>query len=242
MLVLLTRPHGKALRTAAALEAHGHQTLLSPVLDIVATGARWPVGVIDAIVATSAQAFEHLALETEWPLPEVRRLMPLFLVGASTGAAAAACGLSGPARIAPNAAALAQIVASAAAPPCRLLYLAGHDRKPDLEATIKAAGATLDVRETYEARAAVLLGDDARAALGAGEIGAVLHYSRRSAAIFLELSEQADLDIAHVPHICISADAAAPLLEAAYPLVLVAEHPDEATMLGLVAAVGLGAA
>ena len=92
MLILLTRPWNQALRSAERLAAIGHTAILSPVLEIRRTGAAWPQGVFDAALATSARAFECLDLAPEWPPPELRRMLPLFVVGATTGEAARAAG------------------------------------------------------------------------------------------------------------------------------------------------------
>ena len=88
MLVLLTRALDESKRTAARLAREGHAAVLSPVLDMVPTGAMWPAGIIDGVVATSARAFELLSATPDWPLPEARRLLPLFLVGERTREAA----------------------------------------------------------------------------------------------------------------------------------------------------------
>ncbi len=78
MLVLVTRALDEGMRTAAALAARGHNAILSPVLEMVPTGAEWPAGVVDGALATSAQAFEFFSASPDWPAPEARRLMPLY--------------------------------------------------------------------------------------------------------------------------------------------------------------------
>ena len=75
----------------------------------------------------------------------------------------------------------------------------------------------LDVLETYAAAGGGGLSDAALAALDEGAVGAVLHYSQRSAAIFLELLEAAGFDPAALRHIAISEDAAVPLRELDLP-------------------------
>lgn len=231
MLVLLTRALDEGLRTAAKLEAKGHQTLLSPVLEMVPTGAEWPSGVVDAVLATSAQALELLSAVPDWPLPEARRLFPLFLVGARTLEAARERGFEGPAVLEPDAKELAARVKAVLSPPSRLLYLAGRDRKPNLEAELAAAGHEVETVEVYTAQAADFLSDEALTAIETGEIGAVLHYSRRSAAIFLDLAQAAKVDATPLSHVAISQDAAMPLWERNCKEVHVAEKPNEQAML-----------
>ncbi len=81
----------------------------------------------------------------------------------------------------------------------------------------------------YEARAESALTEAAIAAIRAGDIDAALHFSRRSAAIFLDLARAAGVagDLAAIVHVCISGDAAVPLLDAGLP-VRVAATPDSA--------------
>jgi len=236
MLVLLTRALDEGMRTATKLAANGHRAVLSPVLDMVPTGAEWPRGVVGGVLATSAQAFELFSDTPDWPLPEARRLMPLFLVGERTRDAARERGFEGPATIAPDAKELAASVAANVDASRRLVYLAGRDRKPDLEKTLAEAGKTVETIEVYSAQAAEGLSEEAIGFLDAGEIGAVLHYSRRSAEIFLDLARQAGVDVSRLPHVSISSDAASPLRSAGLNEVHVAEKPNEQAVLALVAA------
>lgn len=207
MRILVTRTQPEAQRTAARLAALGHEALLAPLVSIVATDATLPERPFDAVLATSAQA---IAL-----LRETRGLhdLPIFTVGARTAAAARAAGFSGVRAPAPDARRLAETIAAFHPAPAAFLYLAGRDRKPDLEATLGQSGHRIEVVVTYAAKAAVVLPQDIRDALARGEIDAILHYSRRSAAIFRALAEAAGVADAagRALHVCISADAAAPL-------------------------------
>jgi uroporphyrinogen-III synthase len=230
MLVLLTRPWDQAVHSAEKLYAMGHTAVVSPVIEIAPTGAEWPQGAVDAVIATSARAFQCLNLAPEWPLPEARRLFPLFLVGATTAATARTCGFEGPARVTLDAKALCSVIGDQLGAPARALYLAGRNRKSDLEACCNGARLSLEVLETYAAQPAAALSDEA-VRLVADGVGAVLHFSRRSAEIFLELSENAGVDPAPLIHIAISEDAAAPL--GTLPKVLVAHEPTEEAMLAL---------
>jgi uroporphyrinogen-III synthase len=230
MLVLLTRPWDAAIRSAEKLAAMGHTPVLSPVIETVPSGALWPQGVIDAVVATSARAFQCLNLAPEWPLPEARRLFPLFLVGAKTAEAGRACGFEGPTWITLDVTALCAVIGDELEAPIRALYLAGRHRKSDLETCCADAGLALEVVETYAAQAAACLSDEAMQFV-AGGIGAVLHFSRRSAEIFLALAVNADLDPSPLIHVAISEDAAVPL--AALPKVVVAAEPSEEAILAL---------
>jgi len=233
MQVLITRDRNAAARTVEKLAAKGHDAIVSSILEMEATGAAWPEGVIDAVMATSAQAFDLLQVAPDWPSPEARRLLPLFLVGERTAAAARACGFEGPAVVAVDAEDLAAQILAHRNRPRRTLYLAGHDRKSDLEERLSAGDLGIDVLEVYEARAAACLSDEAIACLGAGEFDAVLHYSRRSAEIFLNLIALEGLTAAPCLHVAISEDAATPLREAGVPRIAVAAEPKEQSLLDL---------
>jgi len=76
--VLVLRAREDAERTSEKLRAMGFDPLLSPVLEIVATGAAIPQGDYDATLATSAKGVEHVALD------DALRAMPLHAVGART--------------------------------------------------------------------------------------------------------------------------------------------------------------
>jgi uroporphyrinogen-III synthase len=234
MLVLLTRALDESKRTAAKLAQHGHEAVLSPVLEMVPTGAIWPPGIVDGVIATSARAFELLSAEPDWPLPEARRLLPLLLVGERTHDAARERGFDGPALIAPDAKTLAAQLELRLATPCRLVYLAGRDRKLDLENSLARAGHTVELIEVYAAQPAETLAEEALIRARKGEIGAVLHYSRRSAEIFLSVARNAGLNLSRINHVCISQDAAAPLLAAGIHEVLVAKSPEEQAMFAII--------
>ena len=197
--------------------------MLSPVLEIRPTAAEIPAGEFDALIATSAHAFATHA-------PAQLAGLPIFVVGESAAAAARAAGFASP-EIAPDAAALAEVLCAKCAAGARLLYLAGRDRKPDLERLL-ASRAALQVVETYRADAAEELAPEARGALARSEIGAVLHYSRRSAGILLALVVRSGLAaaVSGLRHVAISADAAEPLLAAGWR-VEIAAAPNENAML-----------
>ena len=222
MRVIVTRARGDAARTAAALRARGHDVLLSPVLEVVGAGAMIDPSAAQGLLATSAHAFEGLSREDANGLAS----LPLFVVGVQTAQAAAEAGLAPPRVIAASAAELAQQIATALPAPLRLLYLAGHDRKPDLEAALERRGFAIDVAVTYEARAMETLSPEVAQALRRGEADAVLHFSRRSARLFMAGVAQAGLapQGARLRHVCISPDAAQDL----GPSAVIAPTPDSA--------------
>ena len=201
MRLLLTRAAEDAARTRAKLEAAGHAVLVSPVLVFAPTETSWPPHPLEGVVATSSRAFSS-TLSGRPGFLEV----PLYLVGQRTGKAARQHGFLGAATVAPDGGGLVAILQDQ--PAMRLLYLAGVDRKPDIEAGLVAAGHRLTVIETYEAVAAASLTPESIAALHEGAIDKVMHYSRRSAAIFLALAAEAGIDPATTTHLCLSSDVA----------------------------------
>jgi uroporphyrinogen-III synthase len=236
MIVLVTRAADEAQRTAARLAGEGHEGIVSPVIEMVPTGAVWPAGIADGVIATSARAFELFSAPPDWPLPEARRLIPLLLVGGRTRDAARERGFGGPVLTAPNAAELGAKIELRFSAPCRFIYLAGRDRNPELENKLAELGHIIALVEVYAAQPAESLTKDADLLLEMDKIAAVLHYSRRSAEIYLRLARNAGLDCARVTHVCISPGAAAPLLEAGINEVLVAKAPNEEAMFGIVKA------
>lgn len=230
MPLLLTRPAEDSERTRLALEAMGHAVLASPVIAFEPTGEPWPRRPPEGLIATSARAFSEA--EDEGYDAEVRRDLPLFLVGRRTEEAARRHGFMGPASVAADGAALVASLLDRR--PMRLLYLAGAERKSVIEDGLAASRHRLMVIETYEAVAADALTREAVTALGDGRIDAVLHYSRRSAAIFLDLCDAARLDPKPLRHLCLSADVAAPLRAARCDKIAIAATPDERALFALV--------
>ncbi|SDN05712.1 Uroporphyrinogen-III synthase [Methylobacterium phyllostachyos] len=228
MRVWVARPEPGATRTGAALAALGHAPLVAPVLAVRPTGARPPGGPFDALLLTSANA-----------VPALRHIpaLPVFAVGARTAALATEAGL-GPVHEGPgDAAGLAALVRGFLPPGARLLHAAGAERKPEPAATLTAAGFQVTTCVAYAAEALPTLPGPVDRALADGNLDAVLHYSRRSAAIALALAE----DIGHggafrrLRHYCLSADVAAPLEAAGVPVHFVAARPREADLLDALA-------
>ena len=224
MRVLVTRPEKEGRRTAAQLAALGHEPVLAPLMEIVATEAAIPPGHFDGVVVTSSQA---LTVAGAGPIPPGLLSVPIFCVGDRAAEAAAELGFSHIEPPAPTAADLVMLIMFVVKKGGRLLYLAGRDRKADLETKLARFGITPVVVETYEARAVARLPDIAHDALWDGRIEAVLHFSRRSGELFIDLTEKAGVAAAaaRARHCAISSDAALPLHKFA-PRVVVAKTPN----------------
>ena len=105
---------------------------------------------------------------------------------------------------------IAERRADASAP---LLYLAGEDRAADLVGELVVHGIAAEMRVVYRAATAPFP-PELTAALQAGEVDAVLHFSKRSAENYLAgaAGRRASPDRrSAVRHICLSAQIAEPL-------------------------------
>ncbi len=229
MRVLVTRPFASATRLSALLRVAGHEAIISPVIEIVSTGVNVQRRHAQAIVASSANAFVCLTDDAANTLGD----LPVYVVGQMTAAQAQARGFAKPVLVVASARELADAINRQARSPLAFLYLAGEDRKSELERSLSACGHRVDTVVVYEARAVRALEADVETALRAGGIDAVMHFSRRSADIFCRLATASGLSaaIANVMHVCISQDTAAALAGISKERIRIAEAPDTAHML-----------
>lgn len=232
--LLLTRPEPDNARSAAALRALGHEVLCAPLL--AAEPARnigIPPGPFDAVAITSANAARSSsALSGRHAIRDV----PLFAVGTRSADAARAAGFTDVRVCEGDVKRLAtKLTAAFAGRAARCLYLAGEERAGDLAAMLEPHGIRVDTVVVYRMRARPDLPEDVRAALEAGDVDGVLHYSPRSASVFLTAARAAGqrAAAARARHFCLSPAVAAPLKEAGMTLLTVAEHPDEASLFRL---------
>jgi uroporphyrinogen-III synthase len=117
-----------------------------------------------------------------------------------------------------------------------LLYCASEERAGDLEGELQLLGLHVETALVYGASMVAELTPDVRAALAAGAIDAVLHYSARSAAAFVAAATMAgigDLSI-QTRHLCLSAQVAAPLAAAGAKAIEIASEANEQALLALI--------
>ena len=226
MRVLVTRSPDDAARTAEKLAARGHEACHAPVTRIVPTGDPMPLGSCDALIVTSAHA--------EAALAALDRSKRVFAVGEHTARAVREAGFADVTVAEGDAVSLVRLIRGTLAPGLTLLHVTARHHKEEPAASLRAAGFTILQWEAYEAEAVGMLPDDAVEALRSGQIGAALHYSRRSADLVIRLAGEAGLtsSLLTFPHLCLSADVAAPL-KSAGAASLVAEEPSEEALLGL---------
>ena len=233
MTILVTRPQPDNETTGASLRARGFDVLLAPMLRFE------PVALLEdedadyaAIIVTSANALR--AIEPQ--LPGHRWLkLPLLTVGDRTAAAARRAGFSKIISAAGDSQDLRELILAKARGKKRefgrgpLLYLAGADLSRDLAGELGEHGLTVVTRTTYRMVASSDLPPEALEAIAANQVQAVLHYSARSARVFVDAVRTAGVEISAlaVPQCCISANVATVLREAGASRVALASSPDE---------------
>ena len=232
MRLLVTRPEPDGERTGAALRNRGHDVLLAPLLRVEAIACDLGEAAYGAVVMTSANAARAVAAH---PSRAVLAALPAFTVGRRTAEAARAAGFADVRSADGDKADLAALLRAeyeAARGP--LLYLAGEDRAGELDLAVSGIAVVTTV--IYRAAAAERFPDEVAAALAAGAIDGVLHFSRRSAEAYLACGRRAGvLAAALAPlQLCLSAAVAEPLAAAGARAVRIAFRPDETAMLELV--------
>jgi uroporphyrinogen-III synthase len=216
------------------LRALFHDVVLAPLLRIeTIDDVDFGEGPWAAILLTSANAVRALVPQRR---NELTRL-PVFAVGSRTAEAARAAGFSTIISAEGSAADLARVTSEQlGAGRAPLLYLAGSDRARDLAADLSERSIRVETVVVYRALAATRLPALARQALQTRSLDGILHYSRRSSAIFLDcavadgLTEQAR----GLTHYCLSARVAEPLSAAGVFDVRIASHPDHNALVELI--------
>jgi len=232
MAVLVTRPHPDDETTAASLRARGFDVLRAPMLRFEPVAVHEDMNArYSAVIVTSANALRGVE-----PLLKGHRMLelPLFAVGDHTAAAARRAGFTHVVSANGDAANLRDLVlASLRAKELKkastLLYLAGAEIARDLASELEESGFRVVTQTTYRMIAVKSLPSEARDAFAANQVGAVLHYSQRSARAFLDAARAAGVEISAlaIPQCCISATVASVVRDAGATQVVVAATPDE---------------
>jgi uroporphyrinogen-III synthase len=231
--LLVTRAEPDAERTAATLRARGCDVLVAALTRIEPLAADFGQGPWEALALSSANAARALA---KHPRRAELLSLPVFVVGRHTGATARAAGFANVHSADRNAGDLARLIAARLDPGSAILYLAGEDRARDLAEELADHALKVETGVIYRAAAASNFPAEAAAALAAGALDGVLHYSRRSARIYVQCGEIASLRAqALAPvHYCLSARVAEPLVAAGAGDVGIAARPVEGALIDLV--------
>lgn len=236
MAVLVTRPAPVNEASAARLRAAGFDVLLAPMLrmETVACPDDADNGA-GATIVTSAAALRALA---DQPMLARLAALPLFAVGEATAAAAREAGFRKIWTAEGDAASLRDLILDSVRKrrlkkSTALLHLAGADLSCDLAAVLGARGLHVATLTVYRMVPLPALPDAVHAAFAADAVEAILHYSRRSAASFVEAARLGGVEISALalPQCCISENVADVLHEAGAQRIAVARSPDEAAML-----------
>jgi uroporphyrinogen-III synthase len=229
--LLVTRPQSEGERTAALLRARGHDVLLAPLMRIeLVADADLGGGPWSAVAFTSANAVRAIAGHRRFG--EIAGL-PAYTVGARTKAAALAAGFMEVASAEGDLDDLVRLLAARLAPArLPLLYLAGSARAGDLGEALQSQQLQVHTVVLYRAVLAPELTHDVCCALAEQRIDAVLHYSARSAASFVDAATAAGMvdSINCIRHLCLSPQVALPLVAAGAGLVEVAREPNETAL------------
>lgn len=229
MRIVVTRPRPDGERTAAALEALGHEVLVAPLMRIEPVTADLK-GQWTAIALTSANAL--FAFDERVDGIALKKL-PVFAVGARSAEAAKLAGFDQVNSANGDVKDLVRLItercADARAP---VLYLAGEERAADLTTDLSARGVAAEMRVVYRAVPMdfpMMLA----AALEAGDVDAVMHFSRRSAELFVSGARAAGAagPALDVRHLCLSPQVAEPLVGASR--IDIAARPNEVALIAL---------
>jgi len=231
MRVVVTRPLADGERSAATLRARGHEVLVAPLMRVEPVAADFSGG-WGGVVITSANVLPAIAGNAAC---KVLFELPLFAVGRRSADAARDAGFANVTSAGGDVRDLVQLIAErpadASAP---LLYLAGEDRAADLVAELAVHGIAAEMRVVYRAVSAPFP-PELIAALKAGAIDAVLHFSKRSAENYIAGARAAGvIDPAlAVRHLCLARPIAEPLSSAGAGNIAVAARLDEAALIAL---------
>lgn len=230
MRVVVTRPQADSERTAATLEALGHEVLVAPLMRVEPVAVDL-AGTWSAIVITSANALPAIPATADGI-----KTLPVFAVGDRSAEAARRAGFAEVSSANGDIKDLVRLVAArAVGAKAPLLYLAGEDRSGDLVAQLAARGIDAEMKVIYRVVAEVFSSVLA-AALESGDVDAVLHFSRRSAELFVEGARSSGVagPAEDVRHLCLSSQVAEPLAGASR--IAVAARPEEAALIALLRA------
>ncbi|KAA5603289.1 uroporphyrinogen-III synthase [Blastochloris sulfoviridis] len=230
MRLLVTRPEPGASRTRAALAAHGHEALLDPLMTIVPVAPSPPANRFDAVALTSVNG-ARAAAELAWVFYSG---LPVFTVGRRTREVAIGAGFTDVTSAEGDVGDLADMLAKCLIPGERVLWLAGEDRAGDLAAELAPRGIAVETVVAYRAEPAQHLAEATLAALSAGRIDGILHYSRRSCETLLAAGIRDGVydAVVGLQHYALSPRVAEPLV-ASGAVVRIAATPDEGSLLDL---------
>jgi uroporphyrinogen-III synthase len=227
--ILITRPEPGASETAAQVAMLGYQPVLAPLLVVQSRGVSLPPAErVQAILVTSGNAIPLL--------PSTHRHLPLLAVGETTAMRARAAGFVQVSSADGDARALAALTVKCCGPDREpLLLVSGRGQGQGLASALRDSGFRVVRRTVYAAVPVAELPEQARGAIEAGGIGAVLLFSAETARQCVRLLRAASLRDAVRPieALAISQPTAMALRALPWWRIRVAERPNQDAMLAM---------
>lgn len=189
--LLLTRPRPESRALAAALEAHGIDSLIEPMLTIrLDVGTRFDPAGVQAILLTSANGARALAAAAD----QAAKRLPVLAVGQATAEAARRGGFEKVESANGDVVDLAAFAAARLRPEAgRLVHVAGRVSAGCLAGRLRAAGFAAARVPLYEAVPVRALSPSARHALEGRTLAGVALFSPRTAALLAKLVRETGL-------------------------------------------------
>ena len=233
MRILITRPREDAEPFARALTALGHTCVIEPLLEVVfLDGPELDLIGVQAIALTSANGARAVARRT------ARRDIAIVAVGPATAGAARAGGFTTVNESTGEGVdGLAAFVRATLRPADgALFHPTGSSTAGDLAGALEPLGFNVRREAIYDAQAVDHISGATVAELSAGLIDAVTFFSPRTAAIFVELSEEENLEasLTRVRAICLSQAVATALAPMQFGEIRVAEKPSQDALLATI--------
>lgn len=232
MRILITRPRPDAEALAETLAAMGHDALIEPMLEYrPVDSAAIDLAGVQALLFTSAngvRAFAGISAD---------RTVPVYTVGAASARQARALGFTSVHSAGGDVRSLGRLVAAeldtGAGP---LLHIAGSDVAGDLGHDLGARKFTIERKILYRMLKARGLSSAARDALRGGTIDGAVFYSPRTAATFVALLENEDIQASagSSAAFCLSPAVAEQARRLPWRQVVVAEQPTADGLLKLI--------
>ncbi len=227
--ILITRPEPGASETAGRVSVLGYRPVVAPLMVVQSRGVSLPpVERVQAILVTSGNAIPLL--------PETHCRLPLLAVGEATAARARAAGFAQVSSADGDARALAALTVRSCHPDGKpLLLVSGRGQGQGLAAALRASGFRVVRRTLYAAVPVAMLPDDARGAIEAGGIEAVLLFSAETARQCVRLLRAASLRdaVRSMEALAISQPTAMALRVLPWRRIRVAEQPNQDALLAM---------
>ncbi len=232
--ILVTRPREDAITTQNAFEAAGFETLSSPLLEITPLDFSLPdLASYQGLLFTSQAGVRFFKNSLQAPLPPDIRF---FTVGDQTAETAKQCGFDPVFSAQGTGADLVALVQSHTTNFSKpYLYLRGDLVARPLRPLCEICGIVLHEKRVYKACPLPTFTPETLSALKAGQISAVLFFSKRTAAIFLDIITRLAMEytLATINALCISESVLVCVHPAPWRGAYSAKHPNGKSLLDL---------